>query len=110
MERRKAMILSICQADRRGGRVQSAGPHVLELYDCMDWDDDWSHQLRAHFPDTRVRYESSRKSLSGFVVRFHASAVRREWVWYAVIGGVLACCCYALHSYWSFLRGEDSRI
>lgn len=110
MEGRKDMILAMCEADRLGGRVQPAGPGVLELFDCMRWDEEWSGRLCAHFPDTRVSYRSSRRSLSGFVVRFEVCAGQREWLWHAVIGSVLACCCYVLCSYWSFLRGHGDRI
>jgi len=110
MDGRKGMILAMCQADRVGGRVQAAGSGALELLDCMEWDDEWTNRLRSQYPDMRVSFRSSRRSLSGFVVRFEVCAGPREWMWHGVIGFVLACCCYVLCSYRSILRGQGDRI
>ena len=110
MECRKSCILSLCDADRRGGRVQTAGPHALELHDCMEWYSEWTDAFCSLYPDTCVTFRACRRSLSGFVVRFETVGAASELVWYLVIGGALAACLFLLHPYWSFLRDYAGRI
>lgn len=110
MEHRRSCILSLCDADRRGGRVQTAGPHALELHDCMEWYSEWTDAFCSLYPDTCVTFRACRRSLSGFVVRFEAGRASTEFVWYAVIGSTLAACLFILQPYWSFLRDYAGRI
>jgi len=110
MEELRGRIVSLCGADRRGGRVLAGGPRTLELFDCMEWDGEWTHALAAACPELCVSIRASRSSLSGFVVRFEVPAGGGEWVWHVVHGCVLAACLYVLWPYWSFPREPSGRI
>jgi hypothetical protein len=110
LEELRARIMSLSSADRRGGRIVAGAGRVLELFDCMEWNGEWTHALTAVCPELCVSIRASRSSLSGFVVRFEVTDGGREWVWHVVIGCVLACCLYMLWPYWSFLRERSGRI
>ena len=97
MERLRALVLRLSNADRVGGRAQIVDGQTVVLYDCMHWSDACSEGVLAHHPEARISIRACRQSLSGFTVTFRcARNGRRETAWYLVIGLVLACCGYAL--------------
>jgi len=111
MDALRALILSLCDSDRRGGRVQLMGERSLRLVDCMHWDSSWTSVLTTQYPELEISIQSHRTSLSGFAVCFKLPAPRRELLWHAVIALILACCLYALyHGLWSGRRADWNRI
>jgi hypothetical protein len=110
MDEMRGRIMALSSADRRGGRLVAAGPRTLELFDCMEWDGEWTHALAAVCPELCVSVRANRSSLSGYVVRFEVLSGGREWVWHVVLGLMLACCLYVLWPYWSFPRERYGRI
>ena len=97
MERLKALVLRLSNAERVGGRVSVVDRQTLILYDCMHWGCYCTDQVQLCFPETQISVRSCRQSLSGFSVVFHLGAcTRKEVAWYLIIGLVLACCGYAL--------------
>lgn len=97
MDRLRALVLRLSNADRVGGRAQIVDGQTVVLYDCMHWSDACSEGVLAHFPEARISVRACRQSLSGFAVTVRcARNGGRELAWSLVIGLVLACCAYAL--------------
>jgi hypothetical protein len=97
MEQLRSLVLLLVDAERSGGRALITDSRTLVLYDCMSWDFMHTDAVVSHHPEVKISVRASRQSLSGFSVTFQAArCVRRETVWYLVIGFFLACCGYIL--------------
>ncbi len=97
MDRLRALILRLANAERVGGRASIVDAQTIILYDCTHWGCHCTDTVVAQFPEVQISVRACRQSLSGFTVIFHrADSVRRELAWYVVIGLGLACCTYIL--------------
>lgn len=109
MDRLKALVLRLANADRVGGRVVVMDGRTLILYDCMHWGCSCTETVLSLHPEAQISVHACRQSLSGFSVTFRVdTSPRRELAWCLVIGLVFACCCYVLYMpprWGAYLRG-----
>lgn len=97
MDRLRALILRLANAERVGGRASIVDGSTIILYDCTHWGCHCTDAVVAQFPEVQISVRACRQSLSGFTVIFHRADSRaREFAWYLVIGFGLACCTYVL--------------
>lgn len=97
MERLRALILRLANAERVGGRASIVDGQTIILYDCTHWGSHCTDAVAAQFPEVQISVRACRQSLSGFTVIFHRAETRlRELAWFLVIGLGLACCTYIL--------------
>lgn len=97
MDKLRALVLQLSNADRVGGRAQVVDSKTLLLYDCMHWSCRCTDIVCGQFPEVQMSVRTCRSSLSGYVIVFHRNVVgRREILWYLVISLTLAGCAYVL--------------
>lgn len=93
MDRLRALILRLANAERVGGRASIVDERTIILYDCTHWGCQCTDAVIAQFPEVQISVRACRQSLTGFTVIFHRADSRaRELAWYFVIGFGLACC------------------
>lgn len=97
MDRLRALVLRLSNAERVGGRAIVVDSRTLVLNDCMQWSSLCTDAVVAQHPDVHVSVRACRQSLSGFSIVFHrGGGGRRELIWYLVIGLALAGAAYVL--------------
>lgn len=89
----KQVILQLCDAPKRGGRVIMDDSSTLLLYDCSKWTDLQTDALRARYPEIELDVQTCEQSLSGYVVifRLHEASMSRSNTWLVLIGLLVAC-------------------